>query len=137
MVFFGIDSVSSSVESIVGTEDFSVDLDSIVPWLNKSNAPFEACCCLLDELSGAAVESGNNLFNRVLNSSSTKSFSVFSLSAFSIIKAVSSNSIGTLISIVAKRFDNKAFSLLFSTFSFCFPFSSCVLANKPSMLPYF
>ena len=72
----------------------------------------------------------------VLNSSSAKRGSNSSRLGASRISLSSSKAIGTSKIMVANFFETKPCAAKFSTFSFCFPFSSCTLAMIFSILPY-
>ena len=84
----------------------------------------------------SVVSFPNHLSAKRLNSNSKKSSFTASLFIGTLWRFSASKSTGTAKFIVANFLDKKANSLLSSTFSFCFPLSSCVFSYKPSILPY-
>ena len=75
------------------------------------------------------------LVNKFLNSNSLKSAVTFSISGWSSSKSFALKVTGTSSIIVASFLESKPKSFAASTFSFIFPFSSCVLANRFSIEP--
>ena len=98
---------------------------------NKSICPL--VCALVSEIENSSPKT---LLPNVLNSNSAKRGSNFSLSGGPSLKLSSWNSTGASNIIVANLFDSKPCSAKASTFSFCLPFNSWLLAMMFSIEPY-